>query len=308
METTILKQRLKRIEAVFGTELLQTLVNPQVSSQDIRSYYKTNKLAYSFLHSRTNCIHMAISRDLKYKEEDLFDGARLVEKYIRTTNAKNVLELACGRGANTLYLANIFPNVDFAGTDISHEQLSFAHKNSKANSNAKFSFGNYHNLSNINDDSQDIIFIIEALCYSNNKNEVLEEVKTKLKKGGIFIILDGYLNKPIKNLSKDEILAKKYVERGMAVNNFEYYPGLIKSAIKLGFEVLYEEDVSKFIIPNLLRFEKMSKIFFNHIIFVRVLNKVLPFDFTKNAITAYLLPELVKRKVANYTITVLKKP
>jgi len=301
-----LEDKLKRIKKVFGKEVLHTLVNPQVSSQDVCKYYKTNRLAYSLLHSRTNCVHMAISRDLKYKEEDLFEGAKFVKKYIKQTNAKEVLEIACGRGANTLYLARNCPDVNFEGLDISPAQLSYAQKNSKRINNAKFSIGNYHDLNSIKNDSKDIIFVIEALCHSNDKKKVLKEVKKKLTKEGILIILDGYLNKSLAELSNNEILAKRYVERGMAVNSFAYYPALVESANNLGFKVIHEEDATEFIIPNLRKLERLSKVLFNFTPTAKLLVKVLPFEFTKNAIAAYLFPEIMQKKVANYMITVLQ--
>ena len=92
----------------------------------------------------------------------------------------------------------------------------------------------------------------------------------------------------------------------MAVNDIEYYPTLIESAKSLGFKILHEEDVSWYIMPNLLRFERLSKALFNFTPTAKVLVRILPFEFTKNAITAYLLPEIMRRKAANYMITVLQ--
>ncbi len=55
----------------------------------------------------------------------------------------------------------------------------------------------------------DVVFVIEALCYSTQKKQVLKEVKRVLKKDGIFIVIDAFARKHTEELTPHEKLAKQ---------------------------------------------------------------------------------------------------
>lgn len=90
----VLAIKLERIRSVIDTESIARR-NPNLS--DIARYYRLSKLAYSFGHD-SQFIHMGISRDMKFNKDDLLEQVKIVEKYIRISKAKNVLELGSGRG------------------------------------------------------------------------------------------------------------------------------------------------------------------------------------------------------------------
>jgi ubiquinone/menaquinone biosynthesis C-methylase UbiE len=252
-------------------------------------------------------MYVGISRDGRYKPEDLLEGARIVEKYIKVTSAKNILELATGRGATSAYLAKIFSNIIFEGIDLSEGQLHYAYKKAKSLNNYHPVKGDYHDLSRYKSESFDIVFEIEALCYSQDKEKVFKEVKRVLKKGGVFILLDGYLKTPREKLSKNELQATQITEKGMAVPAFEVYQDVINKAKKAGFTLLEDEDVSKYILPTLKRFELLASFALILPIAAKLAVKILPQLFTYNTISGYLLPEFIKLNFGGYYITVLKK-
>jgi len=242
-----------------------------------------------------------------YKEEDLLEAARFVEKYTLELKATNVLELATGRGANSSYLALKFPSVNFFGLDISKGQLDYAFKSSKKIKNYHPSLGDYHDLSRFPNNHFEIVFVVEALCYSTEKEKVLREVHRVLKKGGVFIIFDGYISKKDNELTQNELLAKKLTERGMAVSRFETYKEFLEKVRKGKFRVVYEENVSQYILPTLYRFERLSEGFFRKKLLAKVIKRTFPKEFVNNSISGLLMPELVKLKLGLYYITILKK-
>ncbi|MEX0635708.1 MAG: methyltransferase domain-containing protein [Ferruginibacter sp.] len=274
----------------------------------IAKYYQINKIPYSLFHSRDDLIYMGISRDGTYKDEDLLEHAKLVEKYIQQIQAKEVLELATGRGASSSYLAKRHSDVKFAGVDLPKGHISYAVKKAKQLPNYHPVAGDYHDLSRFPDDTFDIVFVIEALCYSTRKNIVLNEVKRVLRKGGIFIVFDGYSEKEEKLLSAEEATAKELTAKGMVVEHFDYYTDFTSLLKKAGFTIIQEEDVSKYIMPTLYKFERTAQRFFSLPQFLaQMLVKILPPEFTHNAISAYLMPTLVKNGVFGYQITVGKE-
>lgn len=299
-----LATKLTLIQKVFD---INDLLSLQTNKDYIQKYYKANKLAYSLFHTFSDKMYMGISRDGIYKEDDLLEAARMVERYITELDAKHILELATGRGATSAYLARKHPKIEFEGIELSQGQLDFAQKKAKKLNNYHPVLGDYHDLSRYPNNSVDIIFVIEALCYSSEKTIVLKEVRRVLKKNGIFIILDGYIKKIRSKMTKDELLASRLTEIGMAVSEFEGYPSLLDKAKKVGFEIVLSEDVSLFILPTLRKFEKLAMTFFKHPRVARLISKIFSKEFIYNAVSGLLMPNLIEDGLANYYITVLRK-
>ena len=226
---------------------------------------------------------------------------------IKQNKSESVLELASGRGANSHWLAKNNLKVNFTGIDISDTQLALAFKYSKRLSNLYFVKGDYHDLSLLEDNTFDLCFIIEGLCHSDNTKKVFEEVYRVLKPGGLFYIADGYAGKSYKVMSKNERLAKRLVEIGMAVNEIKVYKDFVKLGIEAGFKIETEEDVSLEIIPTLRRFEKYAKAFLRLGPVAKLFLKILPDKFTWNILSGYLLPEVMNSGLGKYMITVFRK-
>ncbi len=297
--SVVLKDKLNKIAKVFDIDKLKTV---KADKEYIQRYYLKNKIPYSIFHTRQNFVHMGISRDGVFKEFDLIEHATLVDKYVVCNSAKNVLELATGRGANSLWLAKKHPDINFHGIDISEGQISFVQKAAKKHPNFNTESGDFHNLEQFNDNTFDVVFIVEALCHSNSTERALKEVKRVLKSGGQFIVFDGYLGG--RELSDDEKLAAKITEHGMAVDEFLKYEYFKNLALNNGFNVVEEENVSEFVVPTMKRFEKLAERFFKHPTLGKFVSWLLPKEFTYNAVSGMLMPVLFDGKVFEYWVTV----
>ena len=168
-----LNYKLNQLREFFDFE---KIVNLNADIKSIAKYYKVNVRFYSFLNNRQGFIHMAISQNKKLTKEDYLGQIKIIERYINK-NTKTVLELATGRGANSIYLANKYSKIQFVGIDLPNGHLNFAAKNSKGLNNFKPEEGDFHDLSKYPKKSFDIVFIIEALCHSNQKEKVIKQVK-----------------------------------------------------------------------------------------------------------------------------------
>lgn len=297
-----LTEKLECVRKVFN---INQVLDLKINNEYIQKYYWVNKIPYSLFHTKTDLIYMGVSRDGIYKEDDLLEAARTVEKYLKKSGGSNVLELATGRGANSFHLAQKFPIVIFCGVDISKGQLGYAFKKAEKVNNYYPGFGDYHDLSRFKNETFDIVFVVEALCYSTDKNRVLAEVYRVLKKGGVFIVFDGYSSK--KQLTDDEKIALKLAEKGMALEKFESYESFIGKAKKERFKIDFEENVSQFVLPTMERFEKKAASFFNRPKTAMLLSRILPKEFIYNTISGYLSTTLMSENICSYMITVLKK-
>ncbi len=297
-------EKLTRIRSVFDTK---SILNAKIDLNSIRRYYKINKWAYTIFHSRENLIHLGISKDMVYKKADLLESVKFIGKYIKNNTNFKVLELGTGRGANCKYLAKTFCKTQFVGVDISLTQLGFAKRIAHEYPNYQIYIQDFHDLSRFKDSEFDIVFEIEALCNSAEKERVLQEVGRVLKKNGIFILVDGWLVNNRESYTEDEQEAFRLVEIGMSLKDSDTYQHFKEIAAKEGYSVDFEENDSQYILPTTNRTEAIARLFFTFSFIARMMTRFLPKEFLYNAITGYLWGDMMKRKITCYYLTVLKK-
>jgi len=296
-----LEKKLNRISKVFD---VSKIINLRVDKEHVRDYYDINYLPYSLFHDRHDFVHMGLSRDGSFHKDDLLQQAKLVDRYI-TDETANVLELASGRGVTAAHLATNHRSINFYGVDIAQKHLNRAKKLARSMPNLEFFEADFHNLKIFESSYFQIVFIIEALCYSRSPGVVLDEVYRVMKKGGYFVIFDGYRVK--EDFGKEESTAIQLTEKGMAVERFGIYKDLLRTAKKSRFRVVRTEDFSERIVPTLERFEKRAAVFFHRPRLARIVKKPLPELFLYNAISGYLLVTLIKENIVSYKMTVLRK-
>ncbi|MGZ4882051.1 MAG: class I SAM-dependent methyltransferase [Halobacteriota archaeon] len=288
---------LKQINRIFD---VPRIINEQQEKSHIIRYYAKNKLTYMLFYDWAGFYHFGISYDGRRKSEDLREQARIIEGYIHDMGASRVLEIGCGLGPNSAFLARRNPHVAFEATDLSNKPL----RRFTRIPNLHFSNGDYHDLSGFEDNSFDIIFAIETLCYSTDKLQVFREVKKKLRPGGKFIIFDHYQSNRARPLSPSEDIVWQLFYKVTAVQKIERVSD-VQGYMREEFSIAEARDLSPCILPFLYRQESLVRFYFNHPLFAKVSNKFIPLDMIKNAILALLLPTTVRRQIDSYYMHVL---
>jgi len=289
---------LSQIGRIFD---IPRIINEPQGKQQITDYYVKGKFGFLLFFSAEGFYHYGISYDGKHKKEDFKEQARIVEKYIRDRDSKNVLELAYGMGGNMAFLARRNPRVMFEGVDLALKPL----KRFTKITNARFLLGDYHDLSALEDNAYDIVFVIEALCYSTNKLQVLREVKKKLKRDGLFIVIDGYRKDCATPLSPSEKTILKLMQMSWSLDKFECVKD-VEDYMRQEYSIAEANDFSQCILPSEVVIARKVRYYFAHPMFARIVNKLLPFDVAKTQIAAYLAPISIRRQFACYYIHVLK--
>jgi ubiquinone/menaquinone biosynthesis C-methylase UbiE len=217
-------------------------------------------------------------------------------------DAKNVLELAYGRGTNTAFLARRNPHIAFEAVDISNKPLhSYA-----ALPNTHFQFRDFHDLRGLPNNSYDLAFVIEALSCSTNKLQVLHEVKKKLKRDGLFIVIDGYQQDRTNPLMPSEKIMWALIEKSLSVEKIERVSD-VENYMRREYSIVASKDFSPYVIPSMMRFVSAARFYFSHPAFARAVNAFLPFDTVKNTIFVLLLPIAMQRQIACHYMHVLRK-
>jgi ubiquinone/menaquinone biosynthesis C-methylase UbiE len=160
-------------------------------------------------------------------------------------------------------------------------------------------------LSNVEDNAYDIVFVVEALCCSTNKLQVLREVKKKLKRDGLFIVIDVYQRDRVIPLSQSEDIMLKLIAKGVSVDKIECVKD-VKHYMQEEYSIITAKDYSQYVLSSMIKLESLVSFYFDHPAFAKAVNKFVPFDIVKNAISVYLLPTSMRRQIGCYYIHVLK--
>jgi arsenite methyltransferase len=296
-----LELQLSQIGKIF--DIPRLIDEPQRKPQII-NYYTDLNFVYKLFEKMPfidGSYHYGISYDGKLKKEDFQGSAKIVERYIHDSNAKNVLELAYGWGGNIAFLAKRNPEVTFEGVDLSLSPL----KSYAKIPNAHFQIGDYHDLSAFKDNAYDIVFVIESLCYSTNKLQVLREAKKKLKRGGLFMVIDGYRRDRATPLSSSEEIMQKLIEVSWAVDKFERVKD-VEGYMQEEYSIAAANDSTQCILPSATKVARQLRYYFAHPMFARVANKLLSSGPFKGFIAAYLIPASLRRQIFCHYVHVIK--
>lgn len=137
-----------------------------------------------------NIISRGYQEKTRISLEDVHYGpispGELELKLLVDVKGKDILEIGCGGGQNTIVLAKW--GARSVGLDISEEQIKFARKLARKNNvDASFYVGNMEDLSMFNNESFDMVLSSCAIGYSQDPKQVFHEVFRLLQRSGLFV-------------------------------------------------------------------------------------------------------------------------
>jgi len=151
---------------------------------------------YGFWNKNTKNRHQAILNENQF----IIDIAKIKPNHL-------VLDAGCGVGGTAIYIAKK-TKAKVIGININQKEIKLATKNA-----IKFSikdktefFVQDYSKTNFPDNTFDIIYGIESICYAYPKTKFLKEAYRILKPGGKLIILDGYIKKEPKTKEEKKIV------------------------------------------------------------------------------------------------------
>ena len=123
--------------------------------------------------------------------EPEFYCLRLYEHTVRETplEARDVLEVSCGRGGGASFVTRAFKPRRYLGVDLSQENVRLANERA-AGAGLEFTIGNAERL-DLPDAAFDVVINIEASHLYDDRARFFAEVLRVLKVGGHFCYTDG---------------------------------------------------------------------------------------------------------------------
>ena len=145
-----------------------------------------------------------------------------VIKNSNITEESNVLDAGCGYAGTAMYIAEK-KKCHVEAITIVDEQVSKAKELIKERGLEKYvnvSIQDY-TKTNFKDNTFDVIYGIESICYANPKKDFLKEAYRILKPGGVLIVIDGFNTKEKKEYTEKENKILKRFSDGWAYNSLE---------------------------------------------------------------------------------------
>lgn len=298
-----LDEYLEKVNAAF---LTKNIIEKNIDGQFIVNYYDKSNPVYKYIHSYSGAVHLAINYDGKFDKKGYYTHLNEIFDLINVSPKKQVLELGCGKGFNSIYLAKKIPQAQFSGIDITNNHLKIAQRKSRDIENLKFTYGDFHKL-DFADSSFDFIFELEAICHAHDSMQVLSEIYRTLKKGGQFVLYDGFRQTGFENLPENLIRAAILTEKSLAVEGFERIDQWLQMAEKAGFKLKAKKDLSQDVMPTLGKLQLLSRKYFEFPFLSKMFLKLFPQDMMMNTIAVLLMPFTMQNKAHCYYKIILEK-
>lgn len=292
-----LETLISQVERVFPYENIEKL---NLDEGYTNKYYNQSNYGYRFVHSNQGSVHMALSQNGNLREDDYLNQVRTIEQKIKEINKKSftVLELGCGKGYNIEYLGKRFKNANFTGIDITREHIKQAIRRTKKLENVSIQYMSFDDFC-FQGQKFDLIFEIESICHSVDQPKLINNIYNLLKTNGEFVAFEGFRNTSGKQLKANEIKLLNYIEKSMAVAKGVELNVWMQD-FKNTFDCVSENDISKQIIPNLKKFNKLAGKYFRRPRIAKFINLFMPTKLVMNAIAGYLMLFSVTNKYHVY--------
>jgi ubiquinone/menaquinone biosynthesis C-methylase UbiE len=160
------------------------------------------------------------------------------------TSTDKVLDAGCGVGGSSIFLAQK-AGCHVTGISLSERQIQQAKENARqkeVEALTDFQVMNYSET-NFPDNSFDVVWGCESICYADDKNKFIAEAYRILKPGGRLVVADGFVSKLAYNDYPD---IRKWLD-GWQVNHL-VSPGRFKTQMEIEeFQDISYRDISKYV-------------------------------------------------------------
>lgn len=240
-----LNQDIKSMKKSFP-KMYEELMKKGFKKNDVRNYYQsTTDFDYRILE--LFCGQGMHSRMSGGKQQ-----TSLILDEIHKCCATKVLEVGCGKGHCSLFLADACKNKEFHGVDLIEAHTSEAESRAynRDITNASFFHSDFNEFQQKG--TYDLIFGCESLCHMDNPNDAHEFVtKTRriLSSKGRVVIIDGFTGRYFAECSKEQKEAMYLAESGFRITEMPSAEQWTRLFISNGFTVIRDIDLTHNVLP-----------------------------------------------------------
>ncbi len=220
--------------------------------QKIIKYYDDCFIDYRlfWLDSQNLAMHYGFwDEDTTTHSESLIHMNRALSQAIDIKPGSKILDAGCGVGGSSIWLAKNF-DVHVTGISLTASQVVRAREYAKKKGVAdqvEFKEADYCNTP-FADESFDIVWGLESICYAVNKQDFVAEAYRVLRKGGQIVVADGFANKT--EFTPEEWEYVVAFLDGCVVPNFATVTEFQSAMENCQFNGINYRDITKEVLPS----------------------------------------------------------
>lgn len=219
-------------------------MKPTEYHQRIVDYYKASENSYkdAWDLNKSLAIHFGYwDETVRSFRQSLTKMNEVMAIAAQIKPSDKVLDAGCGVGGSSIYLAN-WIRCRVTGISLSEEQVLQAIQNAKkknVETLTDFRTMDYCET-DFADESFDIVWGCESVCYADDKEKFIKEAYRLLKPGGRLVVADGFVTKFENN---DNPIIRKWLD-GWQVNYLETMERFCSFMQQAGFSNVLYRDIS----------------------------------------------------------------
>lgn len=225
----------------------------RVTTEEVSEYYSKAHGIYRQAMDRFDhrSIHVGYFDDEHTSHDTAVENmTRVVADRVDVGPDDLVLHAGCGVGGPATWVARE-RGASVLGININEMQLEKARELADERGvadRAEFRYDDFTEMETVAEDSVDVVWGLEAVCYAGDKREFLEQARRVLRDGGRLVVADGF--RTARDLDAgEERLMRKWLD-GWKVPDLAHLDEFREGVEDLGFRDVAVEDARENVMPS----------------------------------------------------------
>ena len=273
------------------------------SKKDISRYYDLRQVHYRLFWKldKSKSLHYGYwDASTKNFSEALLNINKILAQHVNISKEDVVLDAGCGVGGSSIWLAkNIGCRV--TGISLNSQQVNQANvfaRKEMVEHLVHFEQNDYTSTS-FADESFDIVWAIESVCYVPDKSEFIKEAFRLLKKGGRLIVADFFKKDGLQGKEAEQV---RQWANGWAIEDYATRENFERQLNKAGFSNIHFENANEAIMRSVKRLYRAYFLGIIPALVYRIFNPKATELAKNNVNTAYLQYKTLKKNLWTYGI------